>query len=91
MLPLQFSSLSVSMQRILMAVLAATLITLIIAAAFAAPVEAKSCTSWVNIDCCDSWWPDLQDFQQRLCSECTTSGCYYWYEFRCNTLSICDF
>lgn len=78
------------LQRATMIVLVAAFVTLIVAAGLAFPVEAASCSSWQTIDCCDTWWPGLQNFQTRNCSECTDSGCYYWTEARCSVISTCS-
>ena len=87
---LGFSSLNVSMRKALTVILGATILALVIVAILAAPVEATTCTSWAwSGTCCDTWYPGEQDFNARLCSECNNNGCYYWYEYNCQDMSLC--
>lgn len=92
MLTLPFSPTHFYLQRVVTLVLVGVLIALVIATAFASPVEAaKQCTGWSNDGCCDSsYWPGLQDLQKRQCRECWTGTCSpWWTEWRCVTFSLC--
>jgi len=88
---LPFSPSSISLQRVVLLVLASTFIALLIAAAFASPVEAtRQCQSYYKAGCCDTSWPSLQDKWERWCRECWLGTCTgWWLETQCRYFSIC--
>ncbi len=87
---LGFSLLNVSMRKALTAILAVTILALVIVPILALPVNAKSCTSWTwTGTCCDTLYPKKQDFNTRWCLECNDTNCYSWNEYNCQDMSIC--
>ncbi len=78
-------------QRLMLAVLVITLVSLLLTAAVTIPVQAgTTCAGWFDSGrCCDTWWPYEQDLQHRICSTCTSTSCYEFVETRCHTPSKC--
>ena len=82
-------------QRVTTTVLLLAIATLLLlmATAFANPVEAgTTCTGWQDTgQCCDSWWPGKQDVRKRVCQYCWGPGqCSPpWTEYTCATVSLC--
>jgi hypothetical protein len=83
---LHLNRLSVRVQRVLAVMILACMVISLTLAVVPQKSLAADCDPWINVSCCECWWPSEQDEQKR--------HCWYqeqdWWEWRCKCPSICD-